>query len=57
VRETQSRKRKGCIGIRFDDDGMPIIADVKGFANTPPIGEVQQIAYELFVKLQHITWE
>jgi hypothetical protein len=36
---------------------MPIIADVKGFANTPPIGEVQQIAYELFVKLQHITWE
>lgn len=57
VRETQTRKRKGCIGIRFDDDGMPTIADVKGFANTPPIGEVQQIAYELFMKLQHITWE
>ena len=57
VRETQSSKRKGCIGIRFDDDGMPTIADVKGFANTPPIGEVQQIAYELFWKLQPIECE
>ena len=57
VRETQTGKRKGCIGIRFDDDGVPMIADVKGFANTPPIGEVQQIAYDLFVKLQSIVWD
>ena len=32
-----------------------MIVDVKGFANTPPIGEVQQIAYELFVRLQGIA--
>jgi hypothetical protein len=44
-------ERKGCIGIRFDDE-IPTIVDVKGFANTPAKGEVQQIAYELFVRLQ-----
>lgn len=54
VRDAQSGKRRGCVGIRFDD-GIPTIVDVKGFANTPPRGEVQQIAYELFVRLQ--VWE
>jgi hypothetical protein len=54
VREKQTGKRKGCIGIRFDD-GIPMIVDVKGFANTPPIGEVQQIACELFVRLQGVA--
>lgn len=56
VRDAQTGKRKGCIGIRFDD-GIPTIVDVKGFANTPPIGEVQQVAYELFVKLQAVSLE
>lgn len=54
VRDAQTGKRKGCIGVRFDDE-IPTIVDVKGFANTPPKGEVQQIAYELFVRLQ--GWE
>lgn len=56
VRDTQTGKRKGCIGIRFDDE-IPTIVDVKGFANTPPIGEVQQVAHELFVKLQAVSLE
>ena len=54
VRDAQSGKRRGCVGIRFDD-GIPTIVDVKGFANTPPIGEVKQVAYELFAKLQTVT--
>lgn len=56
VREANTGKRKGCIGMRIDD-GIPMIADVKGFANTPPTGEVQQIAYELFCRLQHVDMD
>lgn len=54
VRDTKTGKRKGCIGFRFEDD-IPTIIDVKGFANTPPIGEVKQVAYELFARLQTVT--
>jgi hypothetical protein len=51
VRDAVSGKRRGCVGFRFDD-GLPAILDVKGFANTPPNGEVCQAANELFVRLQ-----
>jgi len=57
VRDRKTGKRRGCIGIRFDSDGIPTIADMKGFANTPPRGEVQQVAYDLFVKLQDVAWD
>lgn len=50
VRDAQNGKRKGCVGFRFG--GLPTIIDVKGFANTPPNGEVCQAANELFVRLQ-----
>jgi hypothetical protein len=52
VRDAKSGKRRGCIGFRFDSDGMPNIEDVKGFANTPPRGDVRQAALELFGRLQ-----
>lgn len=55
VRDVSNGKRKGCIGIRFDSDGIPTINDVKGFANTPPAGNVLQIASDLFRKLQMVN--
>jgi hypothetical protein len=57
VRFAATGKRKGCVGIRFDSDGIPTIADVKGFANTPPTGEVLQVAADLFWKLQQFDLE
>jgi len=54
VRETTTGKRKGCIGLRQDSHDFWSIADVKGFANSPPIGEVEKIAYELFKRMQEI---
>jgi hypothetical protein len=51
VRDALTGKRRGCVGLRFDD-GMPTIIDAKGFANTPPKGEVCHAANELFVRLQ-----
>lgn len=44
VRDAVTRKRKACIGIRFDMAGSPYIFDVRGFANTPPSGEIRHIA-------------
>ncbi|MDD5395624.1 MAG: PcfJ domain-containing protein [Thiothrix sp.] len=51
IRDLHTGKRKGCVGLRVDND-KPYIIDVKGFANTPPSGEVQQIANELARRLQ-----
>jgi hypothetical protein len=44
VRDAVTRKRKACIGIRFDMAGSPHIFDVRGFANTPPSGDIQHVA-------------
>jgi hypothetical protein len=52
VRDIGTGKRKGCIGFQFEADGSPSIADMKGFANTPPRGEVRQAAVELILRLQ-----
>ena len=52
VRDAMTGKRKGCIGFRIDDDGSATLQDVKGFANTPPSGEVEQIARILLGKLR-----
>ena len=57
VRDSRTGKRRGCIGFSFDSDGTPTIEDIKGFANTPPRGEVKQVAYGLFVKLQDVEWD
>jgi hypothetical protein len=57
VRFAASGKRKGCVGIRFDSDGMPTVADVKGFANMPPTGELLQVADDLICKLQRYDIE
>lgn len=51
VRESRTGKRKGCIGFRFDSDGVPDVVDIKGLANTPPKGEVREVAHDLLVKL------
>jgi hypothetical protein len=52
VRDRMTGKRRGCIGIRYDSHDVPVVADVKGFANTPPKGVVQRAAGELFQRLQ-----
>lgn len=44
VRDAVTRKRKACIGISFDVGSSPYIFDVRGFANTPPSGEILHIA-------------
>jgi len=54
VRETKTGKRKGCVGLRLDNIDCWTIADVKGFANSPPIGEVEKVAHELFKRMQEI---
>jgi len=53
VRDAATGKRKGCIGLGIDD-GVPTIIDIKGFANTPPVGEVRQAAQELFRRRQEL---
>ena len=53
VRDTATGKRKGCVGLRIDD-GVPTVIDIKGFANTPPSGEVRQAAVELFRRRQEL---
>jgi hypothetical protein len=44
----------GCIGMQFDELDTPMVADIKGFANTPPKGVVQQAAGEVFQRLQRV---
>lgn len=56
VRDGRTGKRKGCIGFCFDSKGLPIIEDMKGFANTPPTGEIRQIAQDLLEKLRDAHW-
>lgn len=52
ARDPTTGKRRGCIGIRFDQLDEPTVVDVKGFANTPARGVVQRAAGEVFQRLQ-----
>jgi hypothetical protein len=54
VRDRGTGKHLGCIGVQFDEIDIPIVADIKGFANTPPKGLVQQAAGEVFQRLQRV---
>jgi hypothetical protein len=54
VRGRGTRKHMGCIGMQFDELDTPMVADIKGFANTPPKGVVQQAAGEVFQRLQRV---
>lgn len=55
VRDAVTRKRKACIGIRFDTTGSPHIFDVRGFANTPPSGDIQHVANIILRRLLKST--
>ena len=55
VRDAVTRKRKACIGIRFDMAGSPYIFDVRGFANTPPSGDIHHIANIILRRLLKST--
>jgi hypothetical protein len=54
VRDRRTGKHLGCIGVQFDELDIPMVVDVKGFANTPPTGVVQQAAGEVFQRLQRV---
>jgi hypothetical protein len=54
VRDATTGRRLGCVGVKFDEFDYPMIADVKGFANTPPKGQVRRAADEIFRRLQYV---
>ena len=51
VRDAMTGKRLGCVGVRYDELECPTVVDVKGFANTPPKGQVRRAADEIFRRL------
>ena len=51
VRDAVTGKRLGCVGVRYEEFGCPVIVDTKGIANTPPKGVVRRAAEQIFRKL------
>jgi hypothetical protein len=54
VRDAQTGKRLGCVGVGYDEIDFPKIIDTKGMANTPPKGVVRRAADEIYRRLQQI---
>jgi hypothetical protein len=51
LRDSLTGKRRGCAGLQFDD-GEAVIFDVKGFANSPPRGELRRAALEILRRIK-----
>lgn len=47
IRDRTTGKRKACVGFRFDEAGSGNLSDMKGFANSKPRWEFENLAIQL----------